>query len=198
MKNYSLTITILLMSALTVHAQKSSIGIQAGATYSTVTFSDGGDTESQKYKTGFTLGVTMDKAIGKKLYLQPALNFVQKGMKSKYSESGKATLNYVELPFNFVYRAKKESGFFIGAGPSLGIGINGTSWYENEKDKIDFGGEGNPDRFEIGANAVAGFRFANKFQVAVSYNMGITNLTDESSAQMKNNYFALRLGYFFR
>lgn len=199
MKNYTLTITILLLSAsLAGYAQKPSIGIQAGMSYANFTMSAEGNSESGKYKPGFTAGIMIDKAIGKKLYFQPAINFVQKGFNSKYSSDAKVTFNYIELPLNFVYRAKKESGFFIGGGPSIGMGINGTSVYEGEKEKIDFGGEGNGNRFEIEANAIAGFRFANKIQVAASYNLGLTNLMDDSSVKMKNNYFALRVGYYFR
>jgi hypothetical protein len=199
MKKHTFTI---LLAALTLStaslAQNTKWGIQAGATYSNITVAYDGDSESFDYKPGFTAGIMMDKKIGKSVYFQPALNFVQKGYQDKRDfDDYKATVNYLELPLNFVYRQKKESGFFIGAGPSIGCGLGGTLNYDGEKESIHFGGEGNADLFEVEANLLTGYMFPKKLQIALSYNFGITNLMD-GDARFKNNYFALRIGYYLK
>lgn len=201
-KNVFTLLAVFCIFSIHSSAQKASrFGIQAGATYSNLTVGYDGETESGDYKPGFTAGIMLDKQIGKSFYLQPALNFVQKGFHEKSSYSGEKstiTFAYIELPVNFVYRKKQESGFFIGGGPSLGCGIGGTSKIGDEKEPIHFGGEGNGDLFELEANLLAGYMFPGKFQVSVNYNFGITSLTDDSSVKMKNNYFGLRLGYYFK
>jgi hypothetical protein len=199
MKKFTCTIllTVLLISSASF-AQKTRWGIQAGATYSNITFSKDVEVEND-YKPGFTAGIMMDRKIGKSVFFQPALNFVQKGAQSDdNSEKTSATLNYLEIPLNFVYRSKQESGFFVGGGPSIGFGLGGTSKYGDDKESIDFGGDGNPDVVEVEANVIAGYMFPKKIQIALSYNFGITNLMDDDTYTTKNNYFGLRVGYYFK
>jgi Outer membrane protein beta-barrel domain len=200
MKKHTCTIllTVMLISSAS-YAQKTRWGIQAGATYSNITFSYDGEVESDDYKPGFTAGIMMDRKIGKSVFFQSALNFVQKGTQSNdNSEKTSATLNYLEIPLNFVYRSKQESGFFIGGGPGIGFGLGGTSKYGDDKESIDFGGDGNPDVVEVEANFLAGYMFPKKLQIALSYNFGITNLMDDDTFKTKNNYFGLRVGYYFK
>ena len=80
MKKHTCTIllAVLLISSAS-YAQKTRWGIQAGATYSNITFSYDGEVESDDYKPGFTAGIMMDRKIGKSVFFQSALNFVQKG-----------------------------------------------------------------------------------------------------------------------
>lgn len=198
MKKYTLAMTIFLISiSFATLAQKSTWGIQGGATYSNLTIGTNDQSESGTYKPGFTVGITMDKSMGKSIYFQPAINYVQKGYKDKDNSNSKVTFSYLELPLNFVYRVKKESGFFLGGGPSIGWGIGGTSEFNGEKEKIDFGGDSNPDLFEIEANIITGYKFTKKLQASFNFNFGLTSLTDSKDVRVKNNYFGLRLGYFF-
>jgi hypothetical protein len=195
-KNYTIAMTfILLCIALASRAQKTTWGIQGGVTYATMTLETGNRSFSFDRKPGFTLGIMVDKSLGKTFFFQPSINFVQKGYRETLVDDDryKVTLNYLELPMNFVYSPNKESGFFIGGGPSLGLGLGGkfkTGGYEHD---MVFGGEGNFDLFEFEGNLITGYKFPNKLQVSLNYNFGLTNVE-----LYKNNYFGLRLGYFFK
>ncbi len=199
MNKHTLTFSLaVLMISSVSYAQKSKWGLQAGATYANLTIASDGESESGDYKPGFTVGAMLDKQIGKTIFFQPALNFVQKGYKDdRDGDSFKVSFNYLELPLNFVYRSKKESGFFIGGGPSIGCGLGGNTNINGEKENIDFGGDDNPDLFEVEANLLTGYMFPKKLQVSFNFNFGITSLMDSKEVRAKNNYFGLRLGYYF-
>ena len=119
------------------------------------------------------------------------------------------TLNYIEMPLNFLYNINTPKGkFFMGAGPSLGFGISGKSKWkdgtESGSDDVKFGSGEDDDLkpFEIGANVLAGYLFKGGFMVSTNYNMGLSNLFpgDESlygKITQHNNYFGINIGYIF-
>jgi hypothetical protein len=96
-----------------------------------------------------------DFKINKHFSFQPALYFVQKGGEEQsvdvngnrnYKHTN--TLNYFELPLNFVYSTEpSKTVFFIGAGPSLNLGLSGKikieAASEHSKEDIKFGGNDN-------------------------------------------------------
>lgn len=187
-------------------AQKSIFGITAGATFASYKISANSISITSKTKTGFTVGIMCSAPMGKHISFEPALNFLQKGGTNK-EEGGtdNLTLNYVELPLNFVYNTHSSKGnFFVGAGPSLSMGLSG-------KDKWDYGGESGTDdikfgsgdednlkAFEAGINFLAGYRFKGGFLVAANYNAGLSNITNNmegNNSEMHNRYFGVRLGY---
>lgn len=126
-------------------------------------------------------------------------------------------LTYIELPLNFVYNAGDEyGGFFIGVGPSISAGIGGkvkTKFTfsaggdsQSEEDEVDVKFDGDDDaddedahfkRFEFGANAIAGYRFANGLFVQANYNHGISNINTNDDVKARNRYFGFGIGWFF-
>lgn len=198
-------ITVIALAAITVQiaqAQKSSFGFTAGATLSRITARFEGGSLNTKSKVGFTAGVIGDVPISKELSFMPALNFVQKGGKSK-SESFESTttLNYIEIPLNFVYRTPGQSGhLLIGAGPSFAYGVSGKMKDNDPTEPMDAKvkfGTSNEDDFkplEIGANLLLGYQFKNGFNIAANYNIGLNNISPQEAIKVHNNYFGLRLG----
>jgi hypothetical protein len=202
MKKITLLLVLAALITGTSMAQKTRFGIQAGPVMSDMTFSVGGDNISTDQKIGFTAGLMLDKQIGKAVAFQTGLNYVSKGYKIEYynNSEGEIMLDYLEIPLNFLYRASPEKGFFAGAGPSLGYALGGKSKTGGEKDDLDFGGEEGLKRFEFGGNLVAGYLFG-KLQVALNYNLGLSNILPDvasDDSKLKNNYFGLRVGYFFK
>ena len=187
---------------------QTTFGLTAGSTYSNIKSKFGNESISGDYKFGFTAGVFADMLISKSISFQPAINFTQKGAKYK-DEFGNETitLNYMEVPLNFVYSFQPGKGFFVGAGPSLAFGISGTDKYEmngqKHTDKIHFGTNPEDDinSFEFAANFMAGFRTASGFIISGGYNAGLSNLANDdgsgNSATAHNNYFTLKIGWAF-
>lgn len=206
-----------------IYAQTISYGIKAGVNLtefpSTVYFpSPSGTLEkvplNEKYKVGFHAGALVDIAF-ETFTIQPGILFTTKGNKVSFSttndsesgsnqESASTTLNYIEVPVNFLYRIKTNAGMvFMGGGPYLGIGLSGSAIeYSNVNGtqtqyptSVQFGNGGfrNPD---IGVNGLIGYCLNNGISVSGGYGYGITNLRQAGSA--RNEGFSLSLGYFFR
>jgi hypothetical protein len=181
-------------------AQKARFGFSAGATLANVSMKMNNIKISTSSKIGLTAGILLDKPISDHLIFQPALNFVQKGAKSKEND-GQATLNYLEVPLNFMYRSNNRDGFFAGAGPSLAYGLSGTSKAGSDKEDINFGSDDNDDlkRMDLGDNFTAGYITKGGILLALNYNMGLSNLEPESDyGKTRNNYWGLRLGYILK
>lgn len=169
-------------------------------------------------------GVVADATLSDKLSLRTSLNLLQKGGKLEVtgSEDGDSfmpsisatnKLFYAELPVNLVYNVNLSSGkLFFGAGPSLGYGLFGKSkvTYTNPFDpsekeveesdafkKEEDGGAGFK-RFDLSANAIAGYQFNNGLFVNAGYTLGFSNLVDsEDGESFKNRGLQLTIGYFF-
>ncbi len=120
-----------------------SFGGHAGANFasgkSTDNSSSPSTTEKFKTKVGLTIGAVAEIELGTGLSFRPELNFIQKGGKSKISETQSGTgftstttgentlsLSYLQLAPNFVYNFEAGSGkVFVGAGPDIAFGMGG-------------------------------------------------------------------------
>lgn len=200
--------TLLLFLSLVIttgmYAQSPVFGITAGASFASYKATQDISITS-KTKVGFTAGVKLNLILGKNFAFQPALNFVQKGGIEKMDEfKDKITLNYIEVPLNFVYAFKSASGnFYLGAGPSLSYGISGKDKYDDGEHKetadIHFGSGDNDDLkpFEAGVNVLAGYMFKGGFLIEGNYNATLTNpviAADSDNGKLHLRYFALRIG----
>src|SRR5690349_14562794 len=81
-----------------------SLGLTAGPAFSFYEISADNVSVTSDIKTGFGGGLVAHVPVSKYLSFRPELKYVQKG--GKLSEDGysdKLTLNYIELPVNFVF-----------------------------------------------------------------------------------------------
>ena len=206
-KNLCLFISFILLINY-VSAQKAVIGLTAGATFASYKVASQSLSMTSKMRVGFTAGLVSTVPIGKNFSFMPQLDFVQKG--GKLNDEGatdKVTLNYIELPLNFVFNAHTSTGiFFIGAGPSLGIGLSGKDKWndgtESGSDKLKFGSGDDADlkSFEAGVNVIAGYQFKSGFFVAANYNSALNNIAPddpEFDTKYHNRYFGIRIGCMF-
>jgi hypothetical protein len=169
-------------------------------------------------KIGFGAGIVADLGISDHFSIRPSLNYLQKKSGFEYESelegkvnSVNTTLNYLELPVNFVYKIPMQaSTVYFGAGPSLGYGISGkmvAKGWEVEDDepiainesvdafkKEDDGGA-ELKRLDLSANAIAGVEFKNGLYVNAGYMMGLTNLMQDD--KYKNRGLQLTVGFMF-
>lgn len=148
-------------------------------------------------RTGAHLGFLADLHIGSSnLYFQPAVIFHNKGRKyadsirigiDDFYQTRKQFINYVDLPFNLVYKFKlgKQSKFIFGGGPYVSFFYNGKENYETFGDNSFFESEENEDLpvgdapgkykvFNLGVNALAGFEF-NRVFLTVNFSRGLND-----------------------
>lgn len=188
-------------------AQKASFGITAGATFASLKVSAESMSATTSTHTGFSVGLVSSIPVAKDFSFRPQLNFLQKGGKlsSDDGSSDNITLNYIEVPLNFVFNTPNPKGmFFIGAGPSLSMGLSGKDKWEDGTgsgtDDIKFGNSEDDDfkSFEAGINILAGYQFSPGFFISANYNAGLSNITaGGSDPKTHNQYFGIGIGYMF-
>ena len=162
-------------------------------------------------------------SITKNVSVRTSLGLLQKGVEVSgisngtgapggFNSSINTTLNYLEMPWNFVYNIHfKSAKLMIGAGPSFGLGISGKaktmftdpanpSTKHNEevdafKDEKD-GGLGFK-RFDASASALVGIGFKKGLYFTASYLYGVSNLSSDKD-EYKNRGLQLSLGFMFK
>jgi hypothetical protein len=120
------------------------------------------------------------------------------------------------VPLNLVYNSGGKGGsFFIGGGPSLGIGfsgkakgtststIGGSTTTTTSEQKIVFDGkenandnDGHAKPFEFGVNALLGYKFTNGLFINANYNQGLSSIAVDKDESFKNMYIGLNIGFF--
>jgi hypothetical protein len=186
-----------------VYSQKAKFGFTTGATFGTYKLKVEPVSVTSKSKAGFTLGIISDIPIGHSASFMPAINFVQKGgMLKLEGTKDRLTTNFLEVPLNFVFNAKLTNGkLFIGAGPSLNVGLSGKDKLEaqgySENQKIKFGKDKDFKTFDAGLNVVSGYISKSGVMVSFNYNTSLMNSANagEEEGKFYNRYFGLRIGY---
>lgn len=218
MKKQVVLVLLALAGTLSTYAQVS-FGLKAGYNNAGLSVEDGANLSRL---SGFHAGGIADISLAENFSLQPQLLFIMKGAKQKaYKETimgvevespaSKTTLNYLELPVNFLYKHEVGAGkIFVGAGPYVGFGLSGKVKADgsDEEGKIKFDGKKESEveagddtymhlkRIDAGANVLAGYELKNGLLFSVNYSLGLTNI-DPDGAKSKNNYFGISVGYLF-
>ncbi|MFV0529812.1 MAG: porin family protein [Flavobacteriales bacterium] len=176
----------LIMGAIGVNAQSLEIIPKAGINIASQAIKGA---SNEKSKVGFQGGVGLNILTGAGGFsVQPELNFVSKG--TSFKTRGKKenyNLNYLELPV----LAKYSFGqVYVNAGPSIGFLLGQSDKSKvaiGEMKKIDFG-------IQMGAG-VAIPAGPGKVIVDGRYNLGLSNISDVKSADIKNRGIMVSVGY---
>ncbi|HZH36073.1 MAG TPA: porin family protein [Flavisolibacter sp.] len=225
MKRIVLTASVLSALILTATARKTtvsmtkndtrpSVGIHAGVNMFNINGKNAAGTElNNKLNTGFSGGLDIAVPLGSGFYLQPGVDFTQKGTET---EGGiKTTLNYIDIPVTFVYKPIVGTGnMVLGFGPYLGYGLggkvtnaNGTSTkvvYRDEFDRQVPGTTTQLRKSDAGANFLAGYEFANKLSLNLKAQLGLKDINPDMGNEGTNNMtrfrntgFGISVGYRF-
>ena len=189
-------------------AQGTRFGVTAGAAFSNYDVKIDGSSSADKSFTGPVVGVLVNIPISTTFSFQPAVNYLQKGVKNDTTADGvtltaKRTVNNLEIPLNFVLNTSGDNGhFFVGAGPTFAFAISGkdkvTDGTNSLSANLKFGSTSDDDLrgLDIGANFMAGYCFKNGLMFSANYNAGLNNLMPVSSdGSVKSHYFGIRVGF---
>lgn len=236
MKKHVLLIAVALVGSLSTYAQVK-FGVKAGLNVaSTSQKVDDKKVDGLKSMTGFHVGVIADISLAENFALQPGLLYSKKGFKFQEKEtSGEAfaglkmttSMNYLEVPINFLYKTELGSGkFFGGFGPYVALGLGGKTKYSglvgigtgiigaDGDSKVKFDGKKYPvdgtaeekaaynkdshyKALDAGANFILGYELKNGLQFSVNYSLGLTNSAVEDKESHKNRYFGVSAGFLF-
>jgi len=186
----------------------------AGISLSTVSRSLDSKNEMANFIVGPKLGLGASYAFIKKLSVKAELNYVQRGFADDHntwlhSESGRTTtrIHNIEVPVMLSWRNQVNDNvsMHFGGGAFFAYGFKGntvTNFKDGlEKDKLNY------DTFEIGKlshnNCGLALDFSLMYQktfVGIRYNLGLSNMSDNSKLDLKMKSHAIDfcIGYRFK
>lgn len=191
MKVYlSVAVAAMLMTS-TVNAQHVNIGIKGGLNLYNINNDNNAEFDT---KAGFHLGLLGHIHMSKQFALQPELVYSAQG--AKLTSDGVETrvkLDYINVPVMFQYMF--DNGFRLQAGPQLGFLINAKS--ETNNISIDIKDNLNTIDFALGAG-VGYINPVSGFGVDARYNLGLSNINNNSTVKSTNRGFQLGVFYQFK
>lgn len=190
-------------------ATATTFGITAGVNWNNINgkTATGGKLDN-KLKTGFNGGVNVEFPVSNGFYLQPGVEYRQKG--AELNNGNKLTLSYIDVPVNFIYKPMLGAGsMLLGFGPYVGFGINGkmkavngterkvtfnNTYSTSEAEDIQF------KKLDAGANFLIGYEFKSKLSAALKAQLGLININPDTNipgdeTRYRNTGFGLSLGY---
>lgn len=166
----------------------------------------GSDAEGSKIKTGWKIGVGLEKPLSANWLLMPTLEFKQKG--AQYKEDGfeeKISLQYIQLPIMAAYRTRlnDDLNLTLKAGPYFAYGISGKWKYvenyngNHDEGENDFFGS-DTNRFDCGIGIGVDFEY-HRFVVGFEGEYGFISLykDDDDHFKVYNVGAYITVGYKF-
>jgi Outer membrane protein beta-barrel domain len=191
MKPYYIFTMAAIMLALTATAQHVNIGIKAGLNIFTINNNNNAEYDS---KAGLNLGLIGHIHLAKQLAFQPEI--VYSGQGAKFTTAGvetKINLDYINIPLLLQYMF--DNGFRIQAGPQIGFLVNAKSKTNGNSTDI----KNNLKKVDFGLGAGVGYVHPpTGFGVDARYNLGLSNINDNSSVKSYNRGFQIGVFYLFK
>jgi len=179
MKKLCIVAILAIFSFTSMNAQGAKFGIKAGVNFAQLHAEiDGFGSETSDSKTGFFVGGVADIEISEKFHIQPELLYSSEGGED-------VPFDYINVPVIAKYYVAE--GFNVQAGPQIGylLSVDGDSDLEGAN-RITFG-------FDFGV----GYDINENFFAIARYDLGLSNLIDDSSITTKQNTFQIGVGYRF-
>ena len=186
-----------------------SFGFTGGINWNTVNGKNAvGDKLENDLKTGFHAGLNVEIPLQNGFYLQPGVEYRQKG--AEMDNGNKLTLSYIDVPMNFLYKAPLRNGrVLLGFGPYVGFGMNGdvkskdgierkvsfsNTYSATEAEDLQF------KKLDAGANFMAGYEFSKKLSATFKAQLGLIDINRDTEipgdkTSYRNTGFGFSLGY---
>jgi len=156
------------------------LGIKGGLNYFNVHNDDGTKYDS---RFGYHFGLLGHIHFDNHFAIQPEIVYSAQG--AKFTDGNKYNLDYINVPVLFQYMF--DNGFRLQAGPQVGLLIGSTENKDNFR-PIDFG-------LSFGVSYVFP---PTGFGVDARYNLGLSNINENSDVNSTNRGFQLGLFYIFK
>jgi hypothetical protein len=191
MKFFVATSMAVFFIAAAATAQHANIGVKAGLNIYTIHTNNNTAYDS---KTGLNLGLMAHIHLSRQIAFQPEL--VYSGQGAKYTIAGITTalkLDYINVPLLLQYMF--DNGFRLEAGPQVGFLASAKSETNNIKTDI----KNNLKSVEFGLGFGLGYIHPpSGFGVDARYNLGLSNINENTSLKSTNNGFQLGVFYLFK
>jgi hypothetical protein len=164
-----------------------------------------GDPEDVDMKAGFHVGGMAEIALNEKFSIQPELLYSTQGTEAEVvffngvneqRETLEYNFSYINLPVMAKYYVTE--GLSLEAGPQIGFLVNAEAEIDGQTEDADQL-LGDLSTVDFGLNFGLGYKLNSGLNFAARYNLGLSNISDESSVdgEFNNSVFQFSIGYFF-
>ena len=186
MKKVILCLVIVSLTTLGASSQVN-FGLKAGMNISTLR---GDGVGKAKSLIGANVGAFVNIPVSTMFSFQPEVLYSMEGAKEDVFDT-KIMLNYVNIPLMLKYT--DASGFFGELGPQIGFLTSAKSKINgNTADIKDLYKSVN---FSLGIGA--GFNFTSSVGVGLRYNLGLSNISEDTNDDVKTGNFSIGIHYSF-
>lgn len=188
---------VMLLFPLLISAQeKTTIGINAGATFANI--NDGG--EPWKYGFDILLGLSFEIPLEDRFSLLTNINYERKTAKETVSHGFnfsnntevRFTMNYITVPLNLKYYFDAKKKIFAHAGPYFGIFIDDT-FTADGKIMTEIRGASEFKKIDLGLTFGIGTRInvdeKHYITLGLRSNLGLPNVSDMPNYDITTNSF---------
>ncbi|HEV8505770.1 MAG TPA: porin family protein [Chitinophagaceae bacterium] len=179
---------ILLLSLTTLTRAQSTdthFGLKAGLNISSLDVKDGVDFDS---KAGFHIGGLAHIHLSPHFGVQPELVYSTQGGKDG---NDKWNINYLNMPVLFQYMT--GGGLRLQTGPQLGFAVSSKIKSGDIEQNIS----DDVKTVDVSWSLGASYLFPEAIGIDARYNIGLTNVNDAATPEVRNRVFQLGLFYQF-
>ncbi|MDO9554648.1 porin family protein [Rhodonellum sp.] len=188
MKFYLIVLTSLVLMTGTVSAQHANIGIKGGLNLYNLDLGAGNSFDT---KAGIHLGLLGHIHLANQFALQPEIMYSGQG--AKFMNGGvetKINLDYINVPVLLQYMF--DNGFRLQAGPQVGFLLGAK--YKTNNNSVDFKDDYKSIDFGLGFGG-SYVHTPSGFGVDARYNLGLSNINENTNTTSKNRGFQLGVFY---
>lgn len=186
MKKISLFL-MTVMAGFAVNAQVVNFGLKGGLNVATI---DNNQNDNINSRLAYHAGLFANIPVTPQIAIQPEAVYSSQGAKYNVGDENlDLTLNYVNIPV--MVQAMVGRGFYAQAGPQLGI-LTGVADKINDVE-MGFVSKEDFKSTDVSLGVGLGYKGISGFGIDARYNLGLTNINNSGSANIKNNVFQVGL-----
>jgi len=187
MKKVFLNLVIVIISAVSVHAQSAQFGIKGGVNLATFS---GKDATGATTLVGFHGGGLVSLPISSDFSVQPEVLYSMQGAKVP-SVSGQINLGYINVPVLAKYTI--FHGFSVEAGPQVGFLLSAKAEASGSS------GDVKSQTQSVDFSAVGGASYLTSANIGFDarYTLGLTTTAKDNTSKVYNNVIQLGVYYMF-
>ena len=188
MKKLILSAAVALLAITGAQAQVA-LGLKGGLNVSNL-YGSAVSNNNTKSLFGANAGIFASIPAATNFYVQPELSYSLEGAMYKTPDA-KTKLNFVNIPVMLKYVTK--SGFFVEAGPQLGIITSAKTEIGNVTTDI----KDNLQNVNFSVGGGIGFKLDPSLALGARYMAGVSDLTENNSTELRSNNLSINLFYTF-
>ena len=190
MKNIFFLSVLLVVCGYCSNAQKVHLGLKAGLNISNL--NEEANTVNFSSKPGFHGGGLAHIHLTDKFAIQPEVVFSTQGAKrDNANPEQKLNLGYINVPVLVQYMF--SNGFRLETGPQFGFLMSAKS----EIGDVEFNVKDDYKTFDFSWTAGLGYISPSGFGADARYNLGLTNIRENSTNDLNNRVFQVGIFYQF-